>query len=117
MSRQPHDDWVPGQWTELLTASMVKRWLETDELSVAERLQMLEWLYELPDTRWYGGLSPETVAAVPPANDALASAVEDAYRLNGDGDQEFAGCELLCRRLVFDNLLKLQPGLAAVMGQ
>jgi hypothetical protein len=115
MSPQSQDDWVPGIWVELLTASMVKRWLEATDLPVAERLELLEWLYELPDTKPYGGPSPEKVAAVPPANDAVAEVVEQAWRLNTD-EVDHAN-ELLGRASVFANLMKLQPALAAaVMG-
>src|SRR5215471_2493522 len=100
MSPSTDDTWISGYWLELLIAAMVKRWLAGD-MPVAERLEMLSWLADLPKTSSHA----DAIAALPPANDEVAGIVEDAMRLNTD--EEATGFNLLSRTSAFMGLVGL----------
>jgi hypothetical protein len=103
-----------GYWIELLLAAVTKRWLQSDSLPVAERLQFLTTLADM-SAPGAGNMTTvmthEAVAAIEPANDEVAEIVEAALKLGSDDDSHHAGLDLLARWSVFTSLLRMQPSL------
>jgi hypothetical protein len=96
---------------ELLFASVVKRWL-ADKITVAERLQYLEYLASTG--RQYG---PAVVAAIEPADNTTLAIFAEAVRLSdGRDDHGAAMFALLERAEVMNDLVRLNPSLAVAAG-
>jgi hypothetical protein len=102
-----------GYWYELVLAGYFKRVLTSQELSVAERLELLEGL----GTFVHGALTPAALAAVAPAGETFMEIVETALKLDLDANSETgeASFAVLTRPDVFANLLKLEPSLSTAL--
>ena len=102
-----------GYWYNLVLAAWGKRVLTSQELSVAERLEMLEGLGNCV----HGALTPAALAAVAPAGETFMEIVETALRLDLDANSESgeASFQILTRPDVFANLLRLEPSLCTAL--
>ena len=103
----------PGYWYSVILAGWAKAVLTSQELSVAERLEMLEGLQNCV----HGSLTPAVLAVVAPVGEAVRQIIEEALRLDLDANSETgeASFAVLTRPDVFANLLKLEPSLYAAL--
>jgi hypothetical protein len=93
--------------TVLLFISVAKRWLQ-GELSVAERLYILEWI----DARADMMITPAVIAAIEPADDVSLEIVSEALRLSlAADDNGSATFAVLERETVAGDLLALNPSI------
>jgi len=98
----------PGYRYSLVLAGYFKRVLTSQELSLGERLAILEGL----DSFAHGNLTSATLAAVAPAGETTVQIIEQALRLDLDaGSEGEASFGVLTRPDVFGNLLRLEPSL------
>jgi hypothetical protein len=102
-----------GYWYNLVLAGWAKRVLTSQDLSVAERLEMLEGLGHCV----HGALTPAVLAAVAPVGETVRQIIEEALRLDLDANSESgeASFAVLTRPDVFANLVKLEPSLYAAL--
>lgn len=99
----------PGYWYSLVLAAWAKRVLSSRDLSVGERLAMLEGLGNCV----HGSLTPAVLAAVAPVGETVRQIIEEALRLDIDANSESGelSFQVLTRPDVFANLLRLEPSL------
>jgi hypothetical protein len=101
----------PASMTELLFASVTKRWL-SEKISVAERLAALEFLADTGAR--YGAAA---VAAIEPADDTTLAIVSEAVRLSLDRDDNGAATfAVLETPNVMGDLVRLNPSLVTAAG-
>jgi hypothetical protein len=98
-----------GYWYSVILAGWAKAVLTSQDLSVADRLAMLEGL----STCVHGSLTPAVLAAVAPVGETVRQIIEEALRLDLDANSESGelSFQVLTRPDVFANLLKLEPSL------
>ena len=96
----------PASMTELLFASIAKRWL-SEKISVADRLAALEFLADTGAR--YG---PAAVAAIEAADNTSLAIFSEAVRLSdGRDDHGAATFAVLERPEVMGDLVRLNPSL------
>jgi hypothetical protein len=100
------DDIVPdGYRYAFVMATIFKRVLANDPMTIGERLEMLEALNAMVDA-WF---TAEALALLAPADDTTLEIAREAWKLDGDNDaQSFA---LLTSEEVFGNLVRANPSI------
>src|SRR5262245_48696112 len=111
MKKNGHDDdaalIASGYRANLIMIAMTKKWLERDDLSVADRLSYLEHL----NTAAFGALSKAAVNAVEAASDAFEEAFNDAMRVDSSENQAATAFGILERDEAFASLVRLNPSI------
>ena len=97
----------PGYWYSVILAGWAKAVLTSQELSVAERLEMLEGLQNCV----HGSLTPAVLAVVAPVGEAVRQIIEEALRLDLDANSETgeASFAVLTRPDVFAGRVRESP--------
>jgi hypothetical protein len=104
------EETVPNGYRWLIVmATIFKRTLAQDPMTAAQRLEMLEALHAMTDQFF----TPVALAALEPADSITVSILREAWRLDGDtDDQSFA---VLTSPEVFRNLLAANRSIAAAI--
>jgi hypothetical protein len=102
-----------GYLYSLILAAWAKAVLTSQDLSVADRLAMLEGLGHCV----HGSLTPAVLAVVAPVGETFMEIVETALKLDLDANSESgeASFAVLTRPDVFANLVKLEPSLSTAL--
>jgi hypothetical protein len=106
------DDIAPvGYRYALLMATIFKRVLASDPMTVGERLGMLEALNGMVDA-WFTAAG---LAVLAPADDATMAIVREAWKLDGNNPGLSPSFDVLTGSEVFDSLVRANPSILAAI--
>jgi hypothetical protein len=102
---------VPSGYRWLvLYATLFKRCLACDPMTVGERLELLEALNRMTDMYF----TAEALALLAPADDGTIAAMRAAWQLDGDSALS-PSFEVLTGAAVFDSLVRANPSILAAI--
>jgi hypothetical protein len=100
-----------GFRSSLIGIAMAKKWLQGDDLSVADRLHHLEFVR----SQAFGVLTAEAVAAIEPASDTFEQIFTEAMRVNPGDNQCETAFGILDRDEIFADLVRLNPSISGAI--
>lgn len=95
----------------ILYATIFKRALANDPMTIGDRLDLLEALNGMVD----GWFTADALAVLVPADDATMAIVKEAWKLDGDTPALSPSFAVLIGSEVFDSLVRANPTIVAAI--